>query len=486
MADIFDKLQPDTSQQTVKTDIFDEAQQSEQTISQAKPTSTIEQLIGIAQNRGMSIPEKIRQVESTMFPKSPDEQIAEAGNMFAISNVTGIPMEKLSANNKQLYNGLVRSPEVTGIKPDLNQAQFNTVAFTPGIIASAIVNPIGTAVGLGGYALLDKLLPPEKFISSDMNESAKATFELADMIAKGGIASEGQGELSKALRFTMTKMAKPQLAQAIRFLTGTIPQSAAERAIQNPDILSPQILAKEGAEAGAEYKRVIDPLRRNKDAVVDLKDTNAVIKNENIKLGQGDYSSEIHKMTKPEAQKVIDWVDWVDFRSRSGHPPNYNEVEGKINEVDMALGKFYRKENRGKVTTVEPVSTSFERLASIIRGSLSDSLKAQFPEVQPVIERYHNYILDREAANHFKGLNASFFKAMPVKFSLLALGMTTKGALLPAYLSTMPAFWKKLLTTANRVGKGMELFPEQIKSTFRGEGTTVPPLFKPYMQQPEE
>lgn len=459
----------------------------EPTISQGQPQNLLSQLIGIAQNKDMSLPEKIREVESNLFPQSPNEQKAKAANMYGISKTTGIPIEQLNKDNSKLFNQLVQNPQVTGIQRDQpTKEQYNTMFFTPGILAAGAVNPIGTGLALGGYSLLNKLLPPEKFISSDMNETAKGTFEIADMLAKGGIVAEGMGPTTKALRYAMTKMGKVPLAQAIRFMTGTVPQAHAERVIENPDILSPAILEKEGKEASQAYQDIIKPLRKDTEAQVDLTPVKDVIDQEGLKIGPMQYSSEMHKMSQKEAQKIIDWTNWIDYQVRGNAKPTYNDVEGKIYEIDEALGKFYKKAEHGQLTGKEPINEPFERIASILRSNLSQTLKTQFPRVAPIIERYHNYILDRQAADSFKGINASFFKAMPIKMTLLALGAGTKGALLPAYLSTMPAFWKKLIQTSDIIGKKTELFPEQIKNTFRGKSASVvPPVIKPYVSHDE-
>ena len=284
----------------------------------------------------------------------------------------------------------------------------------------------------------------------------------------GAVAEKAVSPATKTISLLAKKFGKPALAQTIRFMTGTVPKVHAERVLENPNILSPKILAQEGKEASRLYQTVIQPLRNNQNAVVDLAPVQAKILQEGLTTPYGEPSPEMSKLSKTEFGKIKDWTNKLDIFVKGKVATTFNRVEGWINEIDSSLGKFYKGKEKTLLTGREAISEPFQRLASILRSGLSDALKTQFPDAAPVIERYHNFSLDRAAAESFKGLNASFFKGLPTKMAILSMGVPTRGAAIPAYLGTMPAFWKKAILGGAKAGGVIEKHPEYLLPTLRG------------------
>ncbi len=122
------------------------------------------------------------------FFKSPEEDIAKAQNVYALSEVTGLDL-KDTYNN---YDVLRRTSKVTGLSPDLESREYLAIAMTPFIATAAVTNPIGTAAGLLAYGALDKAIPTEKIVEGfetavggELSSSAKSTIELLDFVGKG-------------------------------------------------------------------------------------------------------------------------------------------------------------------------------------------------------------------------------------------------------------------------------------------------------------
>lgn len=117
------------------------------------------------------------------FRQSPEESVAKAQNIYAISKNTGIPPLEVEKN----YNELSRNSSITGIKAEINREEYLTSIMAPMLAAGALTNPVGTAAGVAAFMGLDKLIPTREFIPSDASDTTKAAIELADFIAKGAI-----------------------------------------------------------------------------------------------------------------------------------------------------------------------------------------------------------------------------------------------------------------------------------------------------------
>jgi hypothetical protein len=141
----------------------------------------------------------------SFFRESPDRLVAHSQNIYALSKVTGLSLDTVSKN----FEKLARNPEITGIKPDLSKEQFTTMALAPAIAVGAVTNPVGTIIGLGAYTALNKIIPTEKFIPSDVSDETRTTIELADFIVKGAIV----GGIFKKAPGTIEKFTKAKLVE---------------------------------------------------------------------------------------------------------------------------------------------------------------------------------------------------------------------------------------------------------------------------------
>ncbi|MEI6831313.1 MAG: hypothetical protein WCK61_01250 [Candidatus Omnitrophota bacterium] len=156
-----------------------------QPVSQSLPAGFVQE--------GKIIPEIRQAPQSEMFDKmvnffkDPERDIAKAQNIYALSDVTGLPLSEVNKN----YEVLRRSVKVTGITPDLDRKEFMGMVMLPAVAVGAVTNPIGTAAGLIAFGALDKAIPTNKLINhlkeQGISDEVTTTIELADFIGKAMI-----------------------------------------------------------------------------------------------------------------------------------------------------------------------------------------------------------------------------------------------------------------------------------------------------------
>lgn len=128
--------------------------------------------------------EKIKDKIGSVFKKSEEESIAEAQNIYAISKQTGIPLNEVEKNIEQLQ----RDSEITGISPDnLTNEQYTSLVFAPLIGTGLATAPVTTALSLGAFTAIDKMVNLNDFVPSDANDATKTAVELADFMLKGAL-----------------------------------------------------------------------------------------------------------------------------------------------------------------------------------------------------------------------------------------------------------------------------------------------------------
>ncbi len=118
------------------------------------------------------------------FRDSPEENIAKAQNIYAISKVNNIPIQEVEKN----IDTLQRDPRMTGIRSDtMTNEEYIAMVSAPVIGQALLVAPAATAIGIAGFTAVDKVFNLNKFVPSDASDTTKTAVQLADYMAKGGI-----------------------------------------------------------------------------------------------------------------------------------------------------------------------------------------------------------------------------------------------------------------------------------------------------------
>jgi hypothetical protein len=446
------------------------------------------------------------------FESMPSQQDIEEAYNQAKGTTSPIQSQVSTSPITSLRNFINTAPQRTEEKIATRPSALADLIQDPTTLKRFMKHPIGTSLRtLGGAWELAEGVPadiltsleepkkiPQRILETFMGKrpaqfgdflrkagAPEPVAAVGGLLATGieGTPTAGLGKVTakilspatKALGYVMGKVGKPALAQAMRFFTGTIPPKYAERVLEKSEILSPKLLAQEGREASKLYQTVIQPLRNDPKAIINLQPVQERILQEGLVTPYGEPSPEMSKLSKIEFTKIKGWTDKLNLLVKGEVKTTFNRVEGWINEIDASLGKFYKGKEKALLTGRQPISEPFNRLASILRSSLDNARKTQYPEVAPIIERYSQYLFDKQAADSFKGINASFFKALPIKMAILSMGASTRGAALPAYLATMPAFWKKIIQSGGTTQKMISEHPEYLI-----------PILRKYLQEGNE
>ena len=124
------------------------------------------------------------------FFKDPEREVAKAQNIYALSDVTGLPLNEVNKN----YEVLRRSVKVTGITPDMDRKEYMQMVMLPLVGVGAVTNPIGTAAGLIAFGALDKAIPTERFTNylrdKGISEDVTAVIDMADFIGKSMVVGK--------------------------------------------------------------------------------------------------------------------------------------------------------------------------------------------------------------------------------------------------------------------------------------------------------
>jgi hypothetical protein len=122
------------------------------------------------------------------FFRNDDKLSARAGNVYALSELTGLPLHEVNKN----YDILRYSTKITGLEHEPREEDVMKALMIPGVVAGAVANPVGTAAGLIAFGALDKAIPTDKIINKmeedGVSDEAVKAVELADFVGKSIIA----------------------------------------------------------------------------------------------------------------------------------------------------------------------------------------------------------------------------------------------------------------------------------------------------------
>lgn len=148
-----------------------------------------------------------------LFRDSPEENIAKAQNIYAISKVNNIPIQEVQKN----IDTLQRDPRMTGIRPDtMTNEEYATLVSAPLLGQAFLAAPVGTAVSVGAFTAIDKMFNLNQFVPTDASDTTKTGVQLADWIVKGG----GAGATGAVAEKAGSKMASMFFS---RFIDGLKP-----------------------------------------------------------------------------------------------------------------------------------------------------------------------------------------------------------------------------------------------------------------------
>jgi hypothetical protein len=281
---------------------------------------------------------------------------------------------------------------------------------------------------------------------------------------------------TKALKFVLNKVGRPIASQAMRFLTGgKVATEFGERALDNPEILSPNYLKAQDTTISKMRQNIIAPLLKDEKAIVPLGDLPTKIENMDILRTSGRIPAVYSDMKTSEAKLIEDIANKITGTEEVGgrmiqgvkQKFTYNDIQSWKNKLDTALGTNWTKEQRLKMTGQDLPSKAFVGIAKQLRFSLDEAAKTTFPETISYWKLAQKSVLDHTAANAFQGINVGFIKSLPLRIALLGAGVPTRGASLLALPLTAPATYKYAIPMGNTIMETLRRNPALLNPLLR-------------------
>lgn len=243
-----------------------------------------------------------KELISDRLEASPEESIAKAQNIYAISKNSGVPQQDIADH----YEDLMKMSSVTGIEADPTRYETLEKAMTLGLAPAMFAAPVPTAVGLLGFAALDAIFPTDAFIPEDASAESRDNIRLVGMLLKGGAVGGFIHAFPKAPKAfpSGARMAEYPLESAARMRDNAVgifkaftKQKLTEKGLPTEIVITPEQLNQIHA---AEAKRARKNDARRQNQVNELKDR--ILEGEKIDSG---YHPEIIRDAK---QEVLDHI----------------------------------------------------------------------------------------------------------------------------------------------------------------------------------
>lgn len=208
--------------------------------------------------------------------------------------------------------------------------------------------------------------------------------------------TKGIGQASNTVGLTnfMNAAIKPTLATGLSALSG-VPQKFVNRALDNPNILSNRWLSKEGDFVKNQYQKVVQPLIDDSTKTINVNPIKNIAQDVGLITNSGEFTKGFRKMTQAEQNKVLDWENQL---SRGGDK-SFNDVEGILGEMDVALKKTYTQTDKGSIPNF---SNDGQRIINQMQSRLRAIRNSQFPDAGKVLDRYSDF---KQAQNVYSAYN---------------------------------------------------------------------------------
>jgi len=145
--------------------------------------------------------------------ESKQQDAARLLNIQSIADVTGFPLEKVNAELESLQN----NPAIVkalGFTKEATPVEVIEASLLPVVGAAFLSNPIGTAIGVGLFATINKLIPTDKLIPKDIPAEAQDLLKIVDLVVKGALT----GGLIKGFQAKKARFAEKDLTKLVEDL----------------------------------------------------------------------------------------------------------------------------------------------------------------------------------------------------------------------------------------------------------------------------
>lgn len=240
------------------------------------------------------------QIMEEITRPSPEESIARAQNIYAISQNSGVPQQDIAEH----YEDLMKMSSVTGIESDPTKYEVLEKAMTLGLAPAMFAAPVPTAVGLLGFAALDAIFPTDAFIPEDASAESRDNIRLIGMLVKGGVVGGFMHSFPKAPKDfpSGAQLVERPLESAGRMRDNAVAifkaftkQKMVEKGLPTEVVITPEQLTQIHLMS-AEFKREMRIDARRQRLTNELKDR--ILEGEKIDKG---YDPQILRDAKQDA-----------------------------------------------------------------------------------------------------------------------------------------------------------------------------------------
>ena len=253
------------------------------------------------------------QIMEEITRPSPEESIARAQNIYAISQNSGVPQQDIAEH----YEDLMKMSSVTGIESDPTKYEVLEKAMTLGLAPAMFAAPVPTAVGLLGFAALDAIFPTDAFIPEDASAESRDNIRLIGMLVKGGVVGGFMHSFPKAPKDfpSGAQLVERPLESAGRIRDNAVAifkaftkQKMVEKGLPTEIVITPEQLSEihalkpqvTAAEMAAEAKRVRKADARREAVLSEVK--SKIMNGESVRSG---YDKDLLLEAKISALKEI-------------------------------------------------------------------------------------------------------------------------------------------------------------------------------------
>ena len=360
-------------------------------ISAAPPKQSVWQRVKEAVNKpgdiGYNAFQLGKELISEKLQASPEESIAKAQNIYAISQNSGVPQQDIADH----YEDLMKMSSVTGIESDPTKYEVLEKAMTLGLAPAMFAAPVPTAVGLLGFAALDAIFPTDDFIPEDASDSSRDNIRLIGMLVKGGIVGGFMHAAPKAPKDfpSGAQLVERPIESAARIRDNAIGifkaftrQKLADKGLPTEIIITPEQLteihamqsAPPDAVLAAEAKQLRRNDQRRQRTVDELKDR--ILEGEKIDKG---YHPEIIRDAKQEVLDHIAAIQEKEGKVRNRFQQIRHDLTKQLAEADKVTASMGL--DSAKVETAinngMSVKIPVESLVDVAVKSEADFVKVQ-------------------------------------------------------------------------------------------------------------
>jgi hypothetical protein len=232
-------------------------------------------------------------------------------------------------------------------------------------------------------------------------------------------------------------------------MSGTAPQLTKD-AIEHPEYLDPKYMSAWSERVKPEYDATIRSLENSPKAQLTLPKANALLDHTNpdgigVKTAFGTDASKMQSMTEAEQNKLRTFMQGIQDASKN--PTSFNDAKGLLNKMNKELQPYYTAIRKGELPKTDVFTALTSKLATGLRTDLGDA----FESFGNVSKDMSAYMHANDVAHAFQVGKGSFFRSLPARVGMTAVGLPHPAAALAAFDLSSPVGQAAIIKNASKL-----------------------------------